>query len=78
MMSERQIDAICIDEARRRLGLRSLAELGRMLGYSGSGVRQQMHNIKSGRRPLGEPQRRLLRAYLDGYRPPDWPGSEPR
>ena len=69
-------EQINLDEARRALGLRSLADLGRMLGYTGSGVRQQMHNVKTGKRPLGEPHRRLLQAYLDGYRPPDWPGGE--
>lgn len=74
--TDRQAPAIDLDTARQKLGLRSLTELGRMLGYGGAQVRTQMHKIKSGSRPLGEPQKRLLQAYLDGYRPPDWPTDQ--
>ena len=61
-----------ITEARRSLGL-TLSELAEMLGYSGENTRVQMHDLETGRRPLRDCQRRLLLAYLDGYRPHDWP-----
>lgn len=60
-----------IKEARHRLGL-TLEQLGLMLGYQGAHKRQMMHDLETGRRPLREPQRRLLVAYLEGYRPRDW------
>lgn len=44
-----------------------------MLGYEGEHRRQLMHRIEIGDRALREPQRRLIEAYLDGYRPTDWP-----
>lgn len=54
-----------------------------MLGYDGAHVRSQVHKMET-RGADGEPLRscravhaRLIQAYLDGYRPPDWPdGSE--
>lgn len=61
-----------VKEARHRLGL-SQAQLGAMLGYQGLNVRAQMDDLETGRRPLRECQRRLLEAYLAGYRPSDWP-----
>jgi hypothetical protein len=61
-----------IKAARHRLGL-TLDGMGRMLGYTGSHVRTMAHDLETGRRPLRECQRRLLIAYLDGYRPADWP-----
>lgn len=60
-------------EARRKLGL-TLEQMATMLGYQGSQRRQMMWDLESGRKPLREPQRRLVEAYLAGYRPPDWPG----
>ena len=30
-------------------------------------------NLETGRRVIREPQRRLVEAYIDGYRPADWP-----
>lgn len=61
-----------VREARLRLAL-TQSQLGRMLGYVGANVRVQMDDIETGRRPLRECQRRLLVAYLQGYRPSDWP-----
>jgi len=49
------------------------ADFARLLGYQGNGIRQMMHNLESGERPIREPQRRLAEAYLAGYRPADWP-----
>ena len=31
------------------------------------------HKLENGGRPIREPQRRLVEAYLSGYRPDDWP-----
>lgn len=61
-----------VRQARLMLGL-SLPELARLLGYSGRAVAQMMWLIESGKRRLRDPQRRLLAAYLEGYRPIDWP-----
>lgn len=61
-----------IKEARHRLGL-SLTQLGHLLGYEGHHVRVQMDDLETGRRPLRGCQQRLLTAYLEGYRPRDWP-----
>ena len=61
-----------IRRARLALGL-SQAELGRMLGYQGAHIRVQMEDLETGQKPLRGCQERLLRAYMDGYRPSDWP-----
>lgn len=61
-----------IREARRRLGL-SLDRMAEMLGYDGQFRKDQMHKLETGAREIRPPQARLLRAYLEGYRPPDWP-----
>ena len=61
-----------IKKARQQLGL-TLEQLGTLLGYQGKQVRSQAYDLESGRRDLREPQRRLLLAYLEGYRPKDWP-----
>lgn len=61
-----------IRDARRRLGL-SLDKMAAMLGYDGAFRKDQMHKLETGSRELRQAQERLLRAYLDGYRPPDWP-----
>lgn len=58
--------------ARHQLGL-SLTQMGAMLGYEGKQVRQQVDDLETGRRPIRGPQRRLVEAYLRGYRPDDWP-----
>ena len=44
-----------------------------MLGYQGVQRRQMQYDLETGRREIREPQRRLVEAYLAGYRPGDWP-----
>ena len=61
-----------IRAARQFVGL-PLSHMAVMLGYKGKYTRQMMHHIETGVKPLREPQRRLLQAYIDGYRPTDWP-----
>jgi transcriptional regulator with XRE-family HTH domain len=63
-------------EARVRLGL-TQEQMGSMLGYQGDHVRQMVYEIETGRKPLMPCQRRLLEAYLEGYRPRDWPANPP-
>ena len=58
--------------ARKRLGL-TLEELATMLGYQGAQRRQMQYDLETGRREIRDPQRRLIEAYLSGYRPADWP-----
>lgn len=58
--------------ARERLGL-TLEQLADMLGYDGEHRRHMVHKLEQGVRPIREPQRRLIEAYLHGYRPADWP-----
>lgn len=62
-----------VSEARRKLGL-SAVDFAAMLGYVGNARRQMTYRFERGRK-LGEPQRRLLEAYLVGYRPADWPAA---
>lgn len=61
--------------ARERLGL-SLFEMATMLGYLGEQRDQMINDLQTGRRTIREPQRRLVEAYLSGYRPADWPQQE--
>lgn len=67
-----------LKQARRKLGL-TLEQMATMLGYQGVQRRQMMYDLETGRggRELREPQRRLVEAYLRGYRPEDWPISRP-
>lgn len=58
--------------ARLRLGL-TLEQLADLLGYQGEHRRQMLYDLETERRPIREPQRRLIEAYLEGYRPRDWP-----
>lgn len=58
--------------ARHKLGL-TLEQMATLLGYAGAQRRQIQYNLETGRRVIREPQRRLVEAYLAGYRPPDWP-----
>lgn len=60
--------------ARQRLGL-TLEQMASMLGYEGGQRRQMQYDLETGRRAIREPQRRLVEAYLSGYRPDDWPTS---
>jgi transcriptional regulator with XRE-family HTH domain len=61
-----------LKQARLRLGL-SLYDMATMLGYEGYQRRGMQHDLETGRRAIREPQRRLVEAYLAGYRPHDWP-----
>jgi hypothetical protein len=47
-----------------------------MLGYLGVQRRQMQYDLETGRREIRDPQRRLVEAYLSGYRPADWPNRE--
>ena len=58
--------------ARLQLGL-TLSQFADMLGYAGEQKRQMIHKLEAGLRTIREPQRRLIEAYLSGYRPIDWP-----
>ena len=58
--------------ARRKLGL-TQAQAARLLGY---GAAPRISEIERGERQPSETVVRLLRAYLDGYRPEDWPTEE--
>ena len=58
--------------ARDRLGL-TLEQMATMLGYQGAQRRQMQYDLETGRRIIRDPQRRLVEAYLSGYRPDDWP-----
>jgi transcriptional regulator with XRE-family HTH domain len=60
-----------IKAARLSLGLNQL-QAAKMLGYSASA---RVSEIERGARNAGESVVRLLRAYLEGYRPPDWPAA---
>lgn len=61
-----------LEQARRKLGL-TLEAMATMLGYQGVQRRQMQYDLETGRRDIREPQRRLIDAYLSGYRPHDWP-----
>lgn len=64
-----------LKEARHQLGL-SLSQMAHMLGYEGEHCKQQVRHMEMGNRTIREPQRRLVEAYLSGYRPPDWPAKK--
>lgn len=61
-----------LQQARRKLGL-SASELAPLLGYEGQQGRQMIYHLEHGTRPIRPAQRRLIEAYLAGYRPHDWP-----
>lgn len=56
-------------EARQKLGLDQV-QAAKLLGY---GAAPRISEIERGTRAPGASVVRLLRAYLDGYRPADWP-----
>lgn len=68
----REVTPKQLSEARRKLGL-TLEQMAMLLGYTGTQRRQMQYDLESGRREIREPQRRLVEAYLAGYRPDDWP-----
>jgi len=64
--------------ARLALGL-TQGQLAGVLGYTPKSGRSHVgiFELASGNARQVPPQvRRLLEAYLDGYRPPDWPVGE--
>lgn len=61
-----------LKKARQSLGL-TLDQMAGMLGYQGHNRRGQMHHLETGEREIRPAQRRLVEAYLSGYRPDDWP-----
>lgn len=60
--------------ARKKLGL-TQAELARLLGYSRPAT---ISDVEHGREQMSQTARRLLAAYVEGYRPQDWPLRESR
>lgn len=66
-----------IKDARRKLGV-TLEAWATLLGYEGAHRRAMAHDLETGRRTIREPQRRLAEAYLEGYRPKDWPLDQNR
>lgn len=59
--------------ARQKLGL-TQAQLAGVLGCTLAHVKaMESPTMRPGRRAMQPPYARLLRAYLDGYRPADWP-----
>ena len=72
------MDGQDLKTARQTLGL-SQHDMGLMLGYEDSKhLRGQIHKMESGDKPVRECQRRLVEAYLTGYRPADWPAKPTR
>jgi len=57
-------------DARYKLGLLRQSEAAAMLGYSRIA---SISDIETGKAAPPDSVLRLLRAYLDGYRPSDWP-----
>ena len=56
-------------QARQSLGL-TQTQAATLLGY---GNATRISEIENGQRNAGAAVVQLLRAYLDGYRPKDWP-----
>ena len=63
------IDPRTVRECREELGL-SQKEFSRLLGYSHY---NRISAIENGKESISKAAVRLLNAYMDGYRPPDWP-----
>lgn len=66
-------------EAQHTLGLSDF-QLAELLGCQPTQVRRMKVRDPAlpSHRPVSETTARLLRAYLDGYRPADWPAARPR
>lgn len=63
-------------KARAYLGL-SLLDFGKLLGYTGKHIENQIREMETGKRPIRGAQVRLLELYVcDGVRPPDWDEPE--
>ncbi|MEE9271804.1 MAG: hypothetical protein V3U57_00820 [Robiginitomaculum sp.] len=64
-----------VREARLSLGL-SLSDMALMLGYKSQktqNLRTMQNDLENGSRNTREPQKRLIDAYMSGYKPTDWP-----
>lgn len=61
-----------LKKARERLKL-TREQMATLLGYEGKNLAQMVYDLESDRRTVREPQRRLVEAYVAGYRPKDWP-----
>lgn len=62
-----------IRAARETLNL-TQQQLAVLLGFEDRpNARQALYRLESGIRDITTAQERLLQAYLDGYRPADWP-----
>lgn len=53
----------------------SHSQMARMLGYDAVKGAKKVRRMEKGARAISAAQARLVRAYLDGYRPADWPAS---
>lgn len=60
-----------IKQARQTLGL-TARQLAPLIGYKSPA---SVYDIEAGRENASGAVIRLLQAYLDGYRPTDWPDS---
>jgi len=58
-----------IKQARQMLGL-TAKQLAPLIGYNRPA---SVYDIEAGRERASNAVTRLLRAYLEGYRPADWP-----
>lgn len=58
-------------QARLKLGL-DRGQMGYMLGYTGAHCNDSVFKMEKGTKPIHPNVVRLMRAYLAGYRPPDW------
>ena len=63
------MDGQQIKAARKQLGL-TQTQLAEVMGYSND---TYISRVETGSRGMSEQAQRLLQAYLDGYRPKDWP-----
>ena len=63
-----------LKKARTKLGL-TREQMATLLGYEGKHLAQMVYDLESGRRAVREPHRRLVEAYLSGYRSRDWPAG---
>lgn len=61
-----------IKQHRETLGL-TQAQIAPLLGYSAT---QRVSEIERGTRNPSDAAAQLLQAYLNGYRPPDWPKNK--
>jgi DNA-binding transcriptional regulator YiaG len=62
-------------QARQTLGLRN-ADLARVLDLSPARASQTFSDWLRGVQAIDPARARLIRAYLDGYRPADWPQTQ--